>query len=147
SWMGATGLGDDPLFFAIIDQAGGRAAGVASYLRITPAAGSIEVGHIHYPPRLKRSPAATEAYAKAWLLAELGDEGGEGNFGVCGGEGWTGGGWRIPSPVPQPKGTLFSSLAQIFHRPFSHEGERLCVRLHADFLVSRLVQPNLRTGG
>jgi RimJ/RimL family protein N-acetyltransferase len=60
-WMGATCLGDDPLFFAILDVAGGTAAGVASYLRITPAAGSIEVGHLHYSPRLQRSPAATEA--------------------------------------------------------------------------------------
>jgi len=61
AWMGATCLGDDPLFFAILDLAGGMAAGVASYLRVTPAAGSIEVGHIHYAPRLQRSPAATEA--------------------------------------------------------------------------------------
>src|SRR5262249_26548777 len=60
-WMGATCLGDDPLFFAILDRAGAKAAGVASYLRITPAAGSIEVGHIHYSPRLQRSPAVTEA--------------------------------------------------------------------------------------
>jgi RimJ/RimL family protein N-acetyltransferase len=61
AWMGATCLGDDPLFFAILDLAGGKAAGVASYLRITPAAGSIEVGHIHYSPCLQRSPVATEA--------------------------------------------------------------------------------------
>ena len=61
AWMCATCLGDDPLFFAILDMADGKAAGVASYLRITPAAGSIEVGHIHYSPRLQRSPAATEA--------------------------------------------------------------------------------------
>jgi RimJ/RimL family protein N-acetyltransferase len=60
-WMDATCLGHDPLFFAIIAAADGKAAGVASYLRITPAAGSIEVGHIHYSPRLQRSPAATEA--------------------------------------------------------------------------------------
>ena len=59
--MSATCLGDDPLFFAILDQADGKATGVASYLRITPAAGSLEVGHIHYSPRLQRSPAATEA--------------------------------------------------------------------------------------
>ena len=59
--MGATCLGDDPLFFAILDLADGKAAGVSSHLRITPAAGSIEVGHIHYSPRLQRSPAATEA--------------------------------------------------------------------------------------
>jgi RimJ/RimL family protein N-acetyltransferase len=61
AWMGATCLSDDPLFFAILDPADGKAAGVASYLRITPSAGSIEVGHLHYSPRLRRSPAATEA--------------------------------------------------------------------------------------
>src|SRR5262245_6895175 len=37
AWMGATCLGDDPLFFAILDTADGKAAGVASYLRIAPA--------------------------------------------------------------------------------------------------------------
>jgi len=61
AWLRANCLGDDPLFFTIIDTADGRPAGVASYLRITPAAGSIEVGHIHYALRLKRRPAATEA--------------------------------------------------------------------------------------
>jgi RimJ/RimL family protein N-acetyltransferase len=61
TWLSATCLGDDPLFFAVIDLAGGRPAGLVSYLRITPAAGSIEVGHIHYSPRLQRSRAATEA--------------------------------------------------------------------------------------
>jgi RimJ/RimL family protein N-acetyltransferase len=60
-WLAATCLGNDPLFFAIVDAADGRAAGLASYLRIAPQAGSIEVGHIHYSPRLQRSPAATEA--------------------------------------------------------------------------------------
>jgi RimJ/RimL family protein N-acetyltransferase len=60
-WMTSTCLGDDPLFFAVIDKAGGEPAGVASYLRIAPAGGSIEVGHIHYSPRLQRRPAATEA--------------------------------------------------------------------------------------
>jgi RimJ/RimL family protein N-acetyltransferase len=35
--------------------------GVASYLRIAPAVGTIEVGHIHFSPLLQRTPAATEA--------------------------------------------------------------------------------------
>ncbi|MCC7242291.1 MAG: GNAT family N-acetyltransferase [Acidobacteria bacterium] len=35
--------------------------GIASYLRITPASGVIQVGHIHYSPRLQQTPAATEA--------------------------------------------------------------------------------------
>ncbi len=46
---------------AVIDLASGRAVGMASYLRIDPDAGSIEVGSIHYAPRLQRTAAATEA--------------------------------------------------------------------------------------
>jgi RimJ/RimL family protein N-acetyltransferase len=61
AWQTATCLSDDPFFFAIMDRADDRPAGVASFLRIAPAAGSIEVGHIHFAPRLQRSPAATEA--------------------------------------------------------------------------------------
>jgi RimJ/RimL family protein N-acetyltransferase len=60
-WMIATCLGDDPQFFAIIDKSTGQPTGVASYLRISPASGSIEVGHIHYSPSLARRAAATEA--------------------------------------------------------------------------------------
>ena len=53
--------GSDPLFHAIVPAGSGRAEGVASYLRIAPEAGSIEVGHINFSPRLMRTPAATEA--------------------------------------------------------------------------------------
>jgi RimJ/RimL family protein N-acetyltransferase len=60
-WMNETCLVSDPLFFAIIEKTSARPAGVASYLRIAPSAGSIEVGHIHYSPLLKRTRAATEA--------------------------------------------------------------------------------------
>ena len=49
----------DPQFYAIVVD--GTAVGIASYLRITPAAGTIEVGHIHFSPRLQHTPAATEA--------------------------------------------------------------------------------------
>jgi RimJ/RimL family protein N-acetyltransferase len=61
----AEGMADlaDPFFYALRDLRTGRAAGVASFLRITPAAGSIEVGHINLSPALQRSPAATEAMA------------------------------------------------------------------------------------
>jgi RimJ/RimL family protein N-acetyltransferase len=51
----------DPFFFAIADRATGRWGGVASYLRIAPEAGSIEVGHINFSPGLQRTRAATEA--------------------------------------------------------------------------------------
>ena len=57
---GAT-AGGDPVFFAVLPHDRGAPAGVASYLRITPQSGSIEVGHIHYAPCLQGSIAATEA--------------------------------------------------------------------------------------
>jgi RimJ/RimL family protein N-acetyltransferase len=60
-WMAEASQGDDPLFLAICDPQTGRALGVASYLRIDPAAGSIEVGHLLFPPGLSGTPVATEA--------------------------------------------------------------------------------------
>lgn len=60
-WADGVAGRDDPLFHAIIDITTGKAVGVASYLRINPASGSIEVGHINYSPLLQRTPAATEA--------------------------------------------------------------------------------------
>ncbi|KPV54499.1 hypothetical protein SE17_03385 [Kouleothrix aurantiaca] len=61
AWAERMAAMSDPQFYAIVDAASGRAVGVASYLRIDPAAGSIEVGHIAYAPALQRTPAATEA--------------------------------------------------------------------------------------
>ena len=61
AWMAETCLGEDPLFHAILDRESGRALGVASYLRIEPAVGVIEVGHINLAPALQRTAAATEA--------------------------------------------------------------------------------------
>ena len=61
AWMEQMCAGNDPLFYAVIDRATSEAVGVASYLRITPASGSIEVGHLNFSPRLQRTPAATEA--------------------------------------------------------------------------------------
>ncbi len=60
SWMDSACLGEDPKFHAIIDLATEKAVGVASYLRIDPKAGSIEVGHINYSPLMQRSLVATE---------------------------------------------------------------------------------------
>ncbi|MDT8343052.1 MAG: GNAT family protein [Thermohalobaculum sp.] len=59
-WVSEVSRHADPLFFAVIDPAEGP-LGVASYLRITPASGSIEVGHINFSPRLQGRPGATEA--------------------------------------------------------------------------------------
>ncbi|MGK9164993.1 GNAT family N-acetyltransferase [Inquilinus limosus] len=61
AWLDKMAAGSDPLFHAVIDRATGRAVGVASYLRIDPANGVIEVGHIHFSPLLQRTPMATEA--------------------------------------------------------------------------------------
>lgn len=62
-WLGSVEGAADPYFYAIIDKGTGLAAGVASYLRITPAMGSIEVGHINLAPSLQKTRAATEAMA------------------------------------------------------------------------------------
>lgn len=61
AWLEARQPSDDPLLFAIVDTATGLAVGVASYLRIDPANGTIEVGHLQYSPLLQRTVAATEA--------------------------------------------------------------------------------------
>jgi RimJ/RimL family protein N-acetyltransferase len=58
-WVESVHAGSDPLFFVILVH--GKAVGVASYMRITPSAGSIEVGHLNFSPRLQRTAAATEA--------------------------------------------------------------------------------------
>jgi len=61
AWIAQSCCGNDPQFYAIVDLAKGTALGVASYLRINPSIGSIEVGHINFSPLLQRTPAATEA--------------------------------------------------------------------------------------
>ena len=53
--------GEDPVFHAIVELPSQRPVGVASYLRIDPAMGVIEVGHLSYAPALQRHAAATEA--------------------------------------------------------------------------------------
>jgi len=60
-WMAANALGPDPMFHTIINLETGLAEGVATYLRIAPEAGSIEVGYITYSPALQRTRAGTEA--------------------------------------------------------------------------------------
>ena len=60
-WQARVAPGADPFFYALRDLAGGRIQGLASYLRIDPANGVIEIGHIQIAPAMQRSPAATEA--------------------------------------------------------------------------------------
>jgi RimJ/RimL family protein N-acetyltransferase len=49
------------VFLAIVPSATGKAAGYASYMRMEPAQGVIEVGNILMSPVLQRTTAATEA--------------------------------------------------------------------------------------
>lgn len=57
---------DDPLFFTLVGLPEERPLGMASYLRIEPAHGSIEIGNIWFGSPLQRTTAATEAI---YLLA------------------------------------------------------------------------------
>lgn len=61
AWAEKAAAQRDPIFYAICDATTGDAIGVASYLRIEPAQGSIEVGHLAFSPRLQQTPIATEA--------------------------------------------------------------------------------------
>ncbi len=61
TWLESVSGSEDPLFFALVSQASGKAVGVATYLRINPTAGSVEVGHVSFSPALQRTPIATEA--------------------------------------------------------------------------------------
>jgi RimJ/RimL family protein N-acetyltransferase len=61
AWLSAQAPSTDPQFHAILDLRTEKAVGLASYLRITPAVGSIEVGHLLFSSALRRTPAATEA--------------------------------------------------------------------------------------
>jgi RimJ/RimL family protein N-acetyltransferase len=56
----------DPHYFAVLDNASGRAAGYASLMRIDPPNRVIEVGGIMYTPALRRTTGGTEAQ---YLLA------------------------------------------------------------------------------
>ena len=51
----------DPLHYAIIDTGTGKAVGTAALMRMDPANGVIEIGHVTYSPLLKRTAIATEA--------------------------------------------------------------------------------------
>ena len=60
AWLASVMPGQDPLFHAIVDLETEKPVGVASFMRIDPKAGVIEVGHINYSPLLQQKPAATE---------------------------------------------------------------------------------------
>jgi RimJ/RimL family protein N-acetyltransferase len=67
AWLRACQGSADPFPYALHDRASGKAAGMASYMRIEPQHRVIEIGSIWYAPSLQRSRAATEAM---YLLAK-----------------------------------------------------------------------------
>lgn len=60
-WLDKAEASADPLYFAVIDKASGKVAGRQTLMRIEPAHGVIEIGHIYWGPLVARKPAATEA--------------------------------------------------------------------------------------
>lgn len=62
-WLRECAAKSDPQFYTIFDEDDEQQLGLASYLRIDPLAGSIEVGWLHFSPALQRSRLATAAMA------------------------------------------------------------------------------------
>jgi RimJ/RimL family protein N-acetyltransferase len=60
-WLSSITSEDDPTLFAIVRTSDNKAVGVAAYLRINQADGSVEVGHLNYAPTLQRTKESTEA--------------------------------------------------------------------------------------
>lgn len=61
AWLAKVAVSEDPLFFAVIDKATGKAEGRQALMRIDPTHGVIEIGSIHWGPAMARSRVATEA--------------------------------------------------------------------------------------
>ena len=72
--LAVAGRSEDPMFFTLVRLPDEHPAGIASYLRITPEHGVIEIGHIWFGASLRRSTAATEAIylLAAYAFDELG---------------------------------------------------------------------------
>jgi len=60
-WLRSFCLNKDPFFYVIYSKGHKTFCGMASYLRITPEHGNIEVGHINYSPLLQNTIEGTEA--------------------------------------------------------------------------------------
>lgn len=60
AWAEKAGQSQDPLFFAVISAETRKPVGYATFMRIKPEAGVIEIGNIHMSPALQGTRAATE---------------------------------------------------------------------------------------
>jgi RimJ/RimL family protein N-acetyltransferase len=61
AWFARVASTADPMFYAVIDKATGRAEGRQALMRITPEHGVIEIGSILWGPAIARTRVATEA--------------------------------------------------------------------------------------
>ena len=73
-WVARAAGKADPLSFAVVDTATGRAEGRQSLMRITPEHGVIEVGGIYWGPAIARTRVTTEALFlhASYVFDELG---------------------------------------------------------------------------
>ena len=60
AWLKERQASVDPLFYAFVPHATGEASGMASFMRMVPEHGVIEIGHIWLSPGLKQTREATE---------------------------------------------------------------------------------------
>lgn len=60
-WLAKCIASEDPLYFAVIDRATGRAEGRQTFMRIAPEHGVIEIGGILWGPAIARTRVCTEA--------------------------------------------------------------------------------------
>ncbi|GHB21633.1 GNAT family N-acetyltransferase [Salinicola rhizosphaerae] len=60
-WLEAMTADESLVCYAIIDAASGDAVGMATYLRIVPVDGAIEIGHLSFSARMARTPISSEA--------------------------------------------------------------------------------------
>lgn len=60
-WMRRAAASQDPMFFAVVDRATGRAEGRQALMRIDADNGVAEIGNIMWGPAMARSRVATEA--------------------------------------------------------------------------------------
>ncbi len=73
-WLIKAQASPDPMYFAVIDLKSGKVAGRQTMMRMDPANGVSEIGHIHWGPLIQKTPATTEAFYlfAAHLFDELG---------------------------------------------------------------------------
>jgi RimJ/RimL family protein N-acetyltransferase len=66
AWLQERQALTDPLYFAVVEKASGKAQGCVTLMRFDQPNGVIETGHIFFAPSMQRTPTASEAI---YLLA------------------------------------------------------------------------------